>query len=316
MTVHQSASKNELDRFRGCLLGLATGDAVGTTLEFQPRGSFPPLTDMLGGGPFQLEPGEWTDDTSMALCLATSLVECAGFDAHDQMERYLNWYENGYLSSNGVCFDIGNTIRTALHRYKESGDPFSGSSDPNSAGNGSLMRLAPVVLFYYPDQARIQQYFSESSRTTHAAPECLDACLLFGDMLLRALGGAGKQDILLGSPPDLVRSAALQSIAQGSYLNKAASNIHGTGYVVKSLEAALWSFWASENFEQAILTAANLGDDADTTAAICGQIAGAHYGASGIPSPWLERLVMRGEIARLAEQLSAAYFERNGQTAT
>ena len=297
---------NEVDRFRGSLLGLACGDAVGTSVEFKARGTFPALADMIGEGPFGLLPGEWTDDTSMALCLATSLVETRTFEARDQMQRYLKWHEEGYLSSTGVCFDVGTTTYQALHRYQETGDPFSGSTDPNSAGNGSLMRLAPVVLFFFPDQERIQHYSVESSRTTHGAPECLDACRLFGDMLYRALGGADKKEILLGSHPDLVRSGRLKSIALGDYMNKAAIGIRGTGYVVKSLEAALWSFSVSQTFEDAILTAANLGDDADTTAAICGQVAGAYYGESGIPCQWLERLVMKEKIGELAEQLRTA----------
>src|SRR5580658_3419056 len=137
-------------RYRGCLLGLACGDAVGTTVEFQPRGSFPAMTDMVGGGPFELAPGQWTDDTSMALCLAESLLHCNGFDARDQMSRYANWWREGYLSSTGECFDIGITTRGALERFLITGNPFSGSPHPNTAGNGSLMRLAPVVLFYYP----------------------------------------------------------------------------------------------------------------------------------------------------------------------
>lgn len=134
------------DRFRGCLLGLAAGDALGTTLEFKPPGSFEPICDMEGGGPFQLQAGQWTDDTSMALCLATSLVECGDFDAIDQMRRYARWFREGYLSSTGVCFDIGNTTRCALSRFEETGDPYAGSSDPRTAGNGSLMRFAPVHL--------------------------------------------------------------------------------------------------------------------------------------------------------------------------
>jgi ADP-ribosyl-[dinitrogen reductase] hydrolase len=298
-----TTSITERNRFRGCLLGLAAGDAVGTTVEFKPRGTFPPVTDMAGQGPFHLKPGEWTDDTSMALCLATSLVERGKFDAADQMQLYGRWYRSGYLSSNGVCFDIGNTVRQALDRYQQTGEPFSGSPDPRSAGNGSLMRLAPVVLFYYPDRERSLHYAAESSRTTHGAPECLDACRLFGDILLRALGGAGKPEILFGGRPGLVDSAKVKSIAAGDYMCKPESAIRGSGYVVQSLEAALWCFWATDTFEQAILQAANLGDDADTTAAICGQIAGAHYGESGIPTRWLEPLVMREEIGALAERL-------------
>ena len=132
------------DRYRGALLGLAAGDAVGTTLEFKPPGTFEPITGMVGGGPFRLDPGQWTDDTSMALCLAESLITQQGFDPADQMARYVRWWREGHLSSNGTCFDIGGTVRGALSRFEISGEPFSGSTDPQSAGNGSIMRLAPV----------------------------------------------------------------------------------------------------------------------------------------------------------------------------
>lgn len=167
------------ERYRGALLGLACGDAVGTTVEFQPRGSFRPLTDMVGGGPFNLKPGQWTDDTSMALCLAESLLSKNGFDAADQMGRYLNWWQSGYLSSTGECFDIGMTVSEALARYQQTGDPFAGSTDPYTAGNGSLMRLVPVVLYYFPDRDRIRAFSTNSSRTTHAAPEAVECCQLF-----------------------------------------------------------------------------------------------------------------------------------------
>lgn len=297
---------NSSQRFRGCLLGLATGDAVGTAVEFQRRGSFSPVTDMVGGGPFNLKPGQWTDDTSMALCLATSLVEVGSFDAIDQMNRYCNWYENGYLSSTGDCFDIGNTVCQALHQYKTSGNPFSGSTSPRSAGNGCLMRLAPIPMFYFSNRNRILHFSGESSRTTHGAPECIEASRLFGDILFRALSGASKTEILFGNDRETITSSSIQSIARGEYQSKQVSDIRGTGYVVESLEAALWCFWTTETYEQAILTATNLGDDADTTAAICGQVAGAYYGESGIPMDWLEKLTMRHEIAGLANQLQTA----------
>ncbi|MEP0928429.1 ADP-ribosylglycohydrolase family protein [Leptolyngbya sp. SLC-A1] len=293
------------ERFRGCLLGLAIGDAVGTTVEFQRRGSFPPVTDMVGGGPFNLKPGQWTDDTSMALCLATSLVEVGAFDATDQMNRYCDWRDDGYLSSTGDCFDIGNTVNQALSQYKTSGNPFSGSTHARSAGNGCLMRLAPIPMFYFPDRDRAIQFSGESSRTTHGAPECIDASRLFGNVLFRALSGANKTEILLDNL-ETIPSPAIQSIADGTYQNKRIDEIRGTGYVVNSLEAALWCFWTTENYEQAILAAINLGDDADTTAAICGQVAGAYYGESGIPTSWLKQLAMGDQIAKLADQLHTA----------
>ena len=297
---------DSIDRFRGCLLGLAAGDAVGTTVEFKSRGSFPLMTDMVGGGPFELKPGQWTDDTSMALCLATSLLECGQFNPTDQMERYFQWYRDGYLSSNGECFDIGNTVFSALADYRKTGNPNSGSTHPNTAGNGCIMRLASVPMFYYPDRNLVQLRSAESSCTTHGAEECIDACQLFGDLIFKALSGANKAEILAENPAVQVRSEKLKTIASGTYQTKAISEIRGSGYVVQSLEAALWCFWQTETFESAILMAANLGDDADTTAAICGQIAGAYYGVAGIPEAWRSKLTMLQEITVLADRLYAA----------
>ncbi len=294
----------DLDRYRGCLLGLAVGDAIGTTVEFKARGSFPPVTDMVGGGAFNLKPGQWTDDTSMALCLAESLVEKNGFDPLDQMNRYRAWYENGYLSSTGTCFDIGNATRQALEKFKATGKPMSGSTHPSSAGNGSLMRLAPVAMFYAPSRAIAQAYAGKSSRTTHGAKECVDACTLFARMLVLALVGAGKETILFENGTAGIVSEKILAIARGEYREKSTMHIRGSGYVVDALEAALWCFWTTDTFSEAVLAAANLGDDADTTAAICGQIAGAWYGQTGIPTPWLDKLYLREKIVDLAEELA------------
>jgi ADP-ribosylglycohydrolase len=183
------------ERYKGCLLGLACGDAVGTTVEFKPRGTFPPVTDMVGGGPFDLAPGEWTDDTSMALCLAVSLLEKDGFDPDDQMARYVRWWTDGYLSSTGACFDIGNTVAGALRRYRQTGEPYSGSTDPYTAGNGSIMRLPPVPMFYAEDLAQVARCAAASSRTTHGAQEAVDACRLFGVMIALALRSEGKETV-------------------------------------------------------------------------------------------------------------------------
>ena len=288
------------DRFRGCLLGLACGDAVGTTAEFCTRGSFPPVTDMVGGGVFGLKPGEWTDDTSMALCLAASLVETPGFDAADQMRRYCRWVHDGYMSSNGRCFDVGNATYDALERFEQTGEPIAGSTDPYSAGNGCIMRLAPVPMFFHPDREAVMARSAESSRLTHAAPECLDACRLFGAILNQALSGADKEAILFAHGADGLTTENVRAIARGDWRDKAEAEIKGSGYVVRSLEAALWCFWHTDSFEAAVLKATNLGDDADTTAAVVGQVAGAFYGEPGIPARWLARVAMREEIGALA----------------
>ena len=301
-----SSKLNLYNRFRGCLLGLATGDAVGTTLEFRRSGSFMPISDMIGGGPFDLAPGRWTDDTSMALCLAASLVEKRGFDAADQMKRYLRWIDEGYMSSTGRCFDIGNTTARAVAQFRTTGDPFAGSTDPFSSGNGSIMRLAPVPMCFYPNEEAAVRYAAESSRTTHGAVECVDACRLLAGIIVRALDGSGKEDVLFAESDRFEGAAAIAAIARGEYRDKLEKGIRGSGNVAESLEAALWCFYRTDSFETAILRAANLGDDADTTAAVCGQVAGAYYGMSGIPDRWLERLALREEICSLADRLCNA----------
>ena len=199
------------NRYRGALLGLACGDALGTTLEFHPPGTFNPLVTMIGGGPFRLKAGEWTDDTSMALCLAESLVECGGFEPVDQMQRYLRWWQDGYLSSTGRCFDVGIAVAAALGKYQNTGHPFAGSTDPRSAGNGSLTRLAPAVLAYRATPEQVIYYAVESSRTTHGAQTCLDACKLYAAMILAALEGASKEEIL---SPGLYQGSLVLEVAE------------------------------------------------------------------------------------------------------
>jgi ADP-ribosyl-[dinitrogen reductase] hydrolase len=302
------------DRYRGAMLGLAAGDALGTTLEFKPPGTFAPLTDMIGGGPFHLKPGEWTDDTSMALCLAESLIEKRGFDSKDQMDRYCLWYEQGHLSSTGQCFDIGNTVRSALETYRRTGNPFAGSESPHAAGNGSLMRLAPVPLFFASDPKQAIHYATESSRTTHGTKATVDACRYFAGLLVGALRGKPKSELLSpyfypGDHPDFWKENSLDpkiaAIGAGSFQKKEPPEIRGTGYVVDSLEAALWAFGRSRSFREGALLAVNLGDDADTTGAIYGQIAGAFYGAEQIPSEWRAKLTMRELITEFADKLYA-----------
>jgi ADP-ribosyl-[dinitrogen reductase] hydrolase len=299
------------DRYRGALLGLAAGDALGTTLEFKRPGTFTPLMDMVGGGPFGLRPGQWTDDTSMALCLAESLVECQGFDPRDQMERYLRWYHDGHLSSTGSCFDIGITTRKALKRFEATSEPFAGSTDPYTAGNGSIMRLAPVALYYRtaPEQ-RALGLAADSSRTTHGARTAVDGCRYLAALLRGALQGKPKEALLSVQLEGLAPEVA--EVAAGSFRRKQPPQIRGTGYVVESLEAALWAFAGTGSFAEGALAAANLGDDADTTGAVYGQLAGVYYGAGAIPKGWLAKLAMRETIEGLADRLWLSSLPRLG----
>lgn|ERR1017187_1143099 len=301
---------NTVDRYRGSLLGLAAGDALGTTLEFRPPGSFQPVSDIVGGGPFGLKPGQWTDDTSMALCLAESLVECRGFDPVDQLTRYVRWWREGHLSSTGRCFDIGNTTASSLRRFEKTSEPHCGSTDRDSAGNGSIMRLAPVPLFFANDSATAIARSGDSSRTTHGATEAVDACRYFGGLISGAISGAGKDELLSDDFPPMTEcwrerplSPATAEIAGGSFKRREPPEVKGNGYVVKSLEAALWAFHKTDNFRDGALLAVNLGDDADTTGAVYGQLAGAYYGANAIPESWRKRLAMRETIEALADKL-------------
>lgn len=305
------------DRFNGCLLGLAAGDALGTTVEFSSPGTFEPVTDIVGGGVFGLDPGQWTDDTSMALCLAESLVRKEDFDPADQMRRYTNWYEVGYMSSTGTCFDIGGATRNALERFRATGEPYSGSADPMTAGNGSIMRLAPVAMVYANHPQDAVHYAKLSSRTTHAAAESLEACEVLAAILVAGLHGADKHTMLLPETCRQWRSKssftpAIEEVVRGSYRDKEPPEIQGSGYVVRSLEAALWAFHKSSTFEEGALLAVNLGDDADTTGAVYGQIAGAYYGRSVIPAQWQNKLAMLETF----ESLNEAMWLKAAQTSS
>jgi len=308
-TSTTTSNASLLNRAIGMLVGLAVGDAVGTTLEFKPRGTFEPITDMVGGGCFNLIAGQWTDDTSMALCLGESLLQKQRFDPNDQMARYCNWYQYGYMSATNECFDVGATIRAALDRFLEDGNPYAGSTDPYSAGNGSIMRLAPIVLAYWNRDADVlATYAKQSSQTTHAAPEAMETCAVFATALSTAIHCSDKNDLIQSTTAlsNLPRVAAIQ---RGDYQTKSEADIRGSGYVIESLEAALWCFQHTDNFTDAILKAANLGDDADTTAAVCGQIAGAYYGYNAIPKTWLAKLFWHDKIYKMAEQLFLTDFE-------
>jgi ADP-ribosylglycohydrolase len=297
-------------RYRGALMGLAVGDAFGTTLEFKPPGTFEPITDMVGGGPFELAAGEWTDDTSMALCLATSLIECKGFNPNDQMKRYVRWWKDGYLSVTGSCFDVGSTVVSALTRFSHDGNAYAGATNPDTAGNGSLMRLAPVPLFFAAEPKLAIEQAAESSRTTHGAESAVDACRYFSGLIVGTLRGAGKETLLSPryspEPGYWERSPLhpkIDEVASGSFKKRQPPEIRGTGYVVESLEAALWAFHSTNDFRSGCLAAANLGNDADTTAAIYGQLAGAYYGIEAIPSQWREQIAQRNLVESLADRL-------------
>lgn len=298
------------ERFRGCLLGLATGDALGSPVQFMPPGSFVPVEEMIDCIHFNTKAGQWTDDTSMALCLAESLIEKHGFDPLDQMERYLKWLREGHLSSTGYAFDIGGTVMRSLKKFEETHEPDSGPKDPMTAGNGSIMRLAPVPMFFVNDPVRAIEMSAASSSTTHGAKTAIDACRYLGGLIVGALGGVDKDELLSykycpapGTWDKDPLAQEIDEVAAGSFKDKQPPDIEGSGYVVRSLEAALWAFYQSYSFKEGCLLAVNLGDDADTTAAVYGQIAGAYFGVGGIPEVWRSGLSFYDLIVNYADRL-------------
>lgn len=299
-----------LDRVYGCLLGLAIGDALGAPVEFKEPGTFKPVDDFRESLVHGLNPGEWTDDTSMALCLAESLIECGKFDPYDQMKRYLRWYHDGHLSITGNCFDIGNTTREALECFEKTQNPYCGPENEYSAGNGSLMRVAPIPLFFFSDIDDTLNYAALSSRTTHQHPLAVQCCQYLAGLIHGALKGENKEKLLSSDYLEIENCHdELKEVISGSYKIKNPPEIRGRGYVVKSLEAVLWAFYNSDNFKDGCLLAVNLGEDSDTTGAIYGQLAGAYYGKSNISSHWINNLAWKDIIINMGHEL--VYSNRN-----
>lgn len=268
-----------LDQARGMLIGLAVGDALGTTLEFQTRGSFEPITDIVGGGPFDLKPGQWTDDTSMALCLAQTLRSANGWDAEDAMRRFVNWRDFGYLSATGTCFDIGVQTSAALDAYLATGNPYSGPTEEAKSGNGGIMRLAPVVLAYGAKVESAQAVAQLQSRLTHASPLCQRVAANMAQFMT-----TGDVSILPRpeGPPE-----------------------EASGYVMHTIHAAYWALTQGDNFRDVLLAAVNLGGDADTVGAVVGQLAGRIYGYNGIPQGWRDVLWDHDKLISAADDLYA-----------
>ena len=293
---------NLQDRLIGSLVGLAVGDAVGTTVEFKPRGTFPRHTDMTGGGPFRLPVGYWTDDTSMALCLAESLLFEPSLDPDDVLTRFCNWYNYGYNSPTGKCFDSGSTTVTALEKYLNTGS-VKNNSAVYHAGNGSIMRLAPVSIMHHRDRIVSAKVAAAQSETTHATETTTTSSELLSDILINCYTATDKMDVMNVEVqqhwPSLVSNIVTENVK-----DKTESQIRSTGYVIHTLEAAVWCFLNTDNFRDAIITAVNLGDDADTVGAVTGQIAGAYYGESGIPQEWKDKLYDYDRIRNIARQLS------------
>ena len=279
------------DQALGAIVGLAIGDALGTTLEFTRNPSDDRRTwhtEMLGGGVFDLSVGGWTDDTSMALALMQSYLDAGQFDPELAGQYFCDWWLDGCFSHTGTCFDIGNATREALTRFaSRRGDdsPYCGSTDPHSSGNGGIMRLAPAVVANHTDKEQAVGDAVNQSRITHSASECL----LYAELLAETL--------YEGNP--FIPSVEPYVLPDDTDWNELLSG----GYVKETWQCAMWAARNTTSFEECVVTAINRRYDADTVGAVAGQIAGAMYGLTGIPKRWLEVLVWTTDIARKAKSL-------------
>ena len=288
-------------------MGLAVGDAVGTTNEFKVAGTFKPITDMVGGGPFLLKPGQWTDDTSMALCIADSLLAKGRYDSFDVMERYQRWFSKGYRSSTDRCFDIGGQVRAALFAFEREQRVPRTAERTTSAGNGAIMRLAPVVIagFEHREIREIVATAGLSARETHYSVEAEAGTEVFAALLVGALLGWAPEHIInvgwASTGPAFDEMAA--RVISTDPAKRASWESETSGYIVHGLRLAVHGLLDFPSFKDATLAIANLGGDADTNCAIYGQLGGAFYGVEAIPASWRSTLYQGEEIDALARAL-------------
>ena len=303
------------DRYRGLVAGLALGDALGQPAQHRRAGTFTPVADLIGGGPHELPPGAWTDDTAVPLLLAEGLLEHGTFDARDQLERLRRWQTAGHLSATGQCLGITAGTARALAQAQWSGNPYSGSHDPARAEQEPLARAGVAAAWALPDLGLALATAVDSCRLTHQAPVVLDAVRYYTALLFGALRGAPKADLLAPHyepEPGLWQRLPLKpevaAVAAGSWRD--ARPPVSSGRAVDGLAIALWALAHGQSFRDTVLRAVNLGGEADSTAAIAGQLAGAVYGAATLPTGWLAVLCSRERLEATADRLLAAAIER------
>lgn len=267
------------DAARGMMLGLAVGDALGAGQAGRARDGQVLPAGMTGGGPHDLAPGQWTDETVQAMCLAQMLRSANGWDAEDAMKRFINWRDYGYLSATRVCFDMDPDLAAALRRYEASGIPYAGISDAADRGAGGITRVAPVVLANGGAVDSAMAVAQLQCRLTHAGPVCQRAAANIARLLV-----TGDRALLPrpDTPPDRVGNDVMQV-----------------------LHAAFWALDQGDGFEAVMQAAVSLGGDADRAGALAGQIAGRFYGANAIPARWREVLHDHDKIATAAADLYA-----------
>jgi ADP-ribosyl-[dinitrogen reductase] hydrolase len=320
-SVNQGKGRMNEQRILGGILGLAVGDALGVPVEFKSRAALKrsPVTRMLGYGTHHQPEGTWSDDSSLTFCLIESL--CNGFDMSDIGHRFVRWLDENYWTPHGRVFDVGIATSQAISRLRSGVDPVeAGGTDEYSNGNGSLMRILPVAL-YFADSG-IEEMLDATHKVsclTHAHPRSQMACGFYNLMVVELLKVGSPVESYLRAvdlatnvynvSPFSEELSHFSKIFGRQIHEETESAIQSSGYVIHTLEASIWAFLRSASFAEAVLTAVNLGGDTDTTGAVTGGLAGVYYGLESIPEEWINALAKYSEILELGEKLCRKIFQ-------
>lgn len=302
-----------LSKTKAVVLGHALADAIGVPVEFKSRYELErsPVRDMTGYGTHNKPKGTWSDDTSMSLATIDSLK--SGIDYDDMMQKFCDWLYGAKYTANDVVFDVGNTTRSALMAYKvlKLSPLECGEKDGYSNGNGSLMRIHPVCLYLYnlklPTKNKIK-IIEEVSALTHAHARSKTGCGIYAFVLWELLNAPEKASVIKGLEKakkfyqERDEINIYHRLFESDFITKPKEFIKSTGYVVHTLESAIWCLLNTENYTDCILKAINLGDDTDTVGAVAGGLAGALYGIEGIPNNWLKQLLKKEYIEELCQK--------------
>lgn len=303
-------------RMLGGLWGAIVGDALGVPVEFKGRDARAedPVTDMRGYGTFNLPPGSWSDDSSLMLCTAEGLLE--GFDADRVGELFVRWFAEGYRTPHGITFDVGMGTRQAISRM-QSGTPamMAGGDEEGNNGNGSLMRILPVALYgAVMSEEEMLRCAHDASSITHRHPRAMMACGIYCLIIRALLEGRSPRGAYQYAMEQARRHYNMAPFREempnfgrllaGDIESLPEEAIASDGYVLHTLEAAVWCFLTTGSYREAVLKAVNLGWDTDTTAIVTGGLAGVHYGLDAVPQDWRDTIVRKEDAGALFEKFA------------
>ncbi|UIR57905.1 ADP-ribosylglycohydrolase family protein [Sphingobacterium sp. SRCM116780] len=317
---NRSNQKINIDVVRSALFGVAVGDALGVPVEFKSRETISrnKVTDMIGFGTYNLLPGTWSDDSSLTFCLAEALTN--GFDLHEIGQNFIKWAYEGYWTPRGIVFDIGIATSQAIYRLKKGEIPeLAGGFDEYENGNGSLMRILPL-LFYISDKPLNERYqkIKQVSSITHGHIRSVIACFYYLEFAKQLIEQKDKFEIYQNLKVEITNFLITLSINQSeiswfdsllksNIYEQTEANIKSSGYVLHTIEASIWCLLTTNNYKDAVLKAVNLGEDTDTTGAVTGGLAGLLYGINNIPKSWLQQLARKKDIENLAERFAKKF---------